>query len=297
MVAQTLQLLPEAFEDVSDVAVLAARLYRGQVRDRRVYLHLARITESLSLEQLSPSYGAGRPPRTHPLASLLSTYAALGYRGKSFFRCVAWALARVSPGYFSPQDISTILNALARSRDYLDVSWSGNGAGSNAGAGPALQLLTEETCRYFSSRRKHADKAPNGTCAEQSAAFNSLVSNTTLHRDLISGEQADATQAAIILNALVRLEYFDAPTFLSLAEFVTTIEPAGSAGSSRGSGEGGDGFRNEMAASAQDIALLANAFSRVPDASWQQPDKVRPCDSRACDGRSSISVCAALACV
>ena len=135
-----------------------------------------------------------------------------------------------------------------------------------------------------------------------------------LVRELVCGAGRLA-QAAIILNALVRLEFWDAAVFARVSQYVVALEPSAlprgraaplarataaeealgddspqpvsdnaddfnpvygdSAEAEAGGGIGarGQGAEGrEAPVAAGDIAMLVNAFSKVPDAAWLPGD-------------------------
>ena len=97
LVAQTLQLAPSAFS-ATDLVALTSSFFKGGVRDRRLFRHLATAVQSLSPLDLAAasvpapamapaatgmSAAAMLPAqRPHAIATLLSTFSALGYASK-----------------------------------------------------------------------------------------------------------------------------------------------------------------------------------------------------------------------
>ena len=272
LVAQTLQLAANAFS-ATDLVVLASTFFKGGVRDRRVYQHLAAAVLTLPPHALAAAsapvtsatgmststlFAAQRP---HAIGTLLSTFSALGYRSEPLFRAMATATEHVPPKTLSLADVATILNSLARAEDLLDQS-----------ARPALQFLAHEMLRLLepsdSSRRARVAWTDEDSLGSPHAAVGSCLA-----------------KVALSLNSLVRLDFLDLATFLRVSEYLRSINPAslsapvlpavaaegggGGGGNPEGSAgheAGQDGHGAKL--TAHDVALLANAFSCVPDARW-----------------------------
>ena len=268
LVAQTLQLAAHAFS-ATDLVVLASNFFKGGVRDRRVYQHLAAAVQTLPPHALAaasapvtPATGASTSTpsaaqRPHAIGTLLSTFSALGYRSEPLFRAMATAIEHVPPQTLSLADVATILNSLARAQDLLDQS-----------ARPALQFLAHEMLRLLE---------PSNSSRRARVAWNEEDSLSSPH----AAAGSCLAQVALALNSLVRLDFLDLATFLSVSEYLRSVSPAslsdpvlspvaaeGGGGGGNSEGSAGHAAGHGAKLTAHDVALLANAFSRVPDARW-----------------------------
>jgi hypothetical protein len=135
-------------------------------------------------------------------------------------------------------------------------------------ARPALQFLAHEMLRLLepsdSSRRARVAWTDEDSLGSPHAAAGSCLA-----------------QVALALNSLVRLDFLDLATFLSVSEYLRSVSPAslsapvlpavtaeGGGGGGNAEGSAGHAAGHGTKLTAHDVALLANAFSRVPDARW-----------------------------